>query len=288
RTPTIQQLQAVVDNSNPLQQSTGNPDLKQQTEHRLMLNYAASNPDRGTFFLSMLTLNLANDYIGSNTIYASDSTVYQGIPLPAGSRLVVPENLDGYYTFGSFLTYAFPVSPLKSNLNFNIFANYSNTPGLISGIENVSNNFNYGLHLVLASNISERLDFTLTSKSTWYQIGNTLNTNPNSTYSTLNTSGKLEWTIGPGITTHANLEYQTYNGFSVAGENALVLLNMGLGKKLFADDRGEIQFAVYDVLGQNSNISQTTTGNYIEENRTLALTRYYLLSFTYRIKNFRT
>ncbi|MFH1852044.1 MAG: TonB-dependent receptor, partial [Candidatus Neomarinimicrobiota bacterium] len=47
RTPTIQQLQAVVDNSNPLQQSTGNPDLKQQTEHRLMLNYAASNPDRG-------------------------------------------------------------------------------------------------------------------------------------------------------------------------------------------------------------------------------------------------
>ncbi|MCK5330017.1 MAG: TonB-dependent receptor, partial [Candidatus Marinimicrobia bacterium] len=99
-------------------------------------------------------------------------------------------------------------------------------------------------------------------------------------------SCQLDWIIGPGITLHSSLDYRSYTGFSFEGKNTITLLNLGLGKKLFAGQKGELQFAVFDVLGENSNLSQSSTGTYIEENQSLALTRYYLLSFTYRIKNF--
>ena len=283
--PSVNQLQAVVDNSNPLQISVGNPNLKQQFNHRLFLRYSATRHDRESVFFAMLAFDYATDYIGSRTIASGDSTVYEGIPLTRGSQLVIPENMDGYRNLRSFMTYGHPLPWLKSNLNLNLSANYTCTPGYLGDQENYSDSRNYGLQIILASNVSERLDFTISSNSNWFRIENSLG-NDDSRYFTQSSSCKLDWIIGPGITLHSSLDYRSYTGFSFAGKNTITLLNLGVGKKFFAGQKGELQFAVFDVLGENSNLSQSNTGTYIEENQSLALTRYYLLSFTYRIKNF--
>ncbi len=63
---------------------------------------------------------------------------------------------------------------------------------------------------------------------------------------------------------------------------------MGLGKKLFANQRGEIKLNVYDLLNQNTIINQTANGNYMQDTRTNALKRYFMLTFTYNLRQFNT
>ena len=39
-------------------------------------------------------------------------------------------------------------------------------------------------------------------------------------------------------------------------------------------------------VGMANNINRTVTGNYVEDSRTNVLNRYFMLTFTYRLKNF--
>jgi hypothetical protein len=61
---------------------------------------------------------------------------------------------------------------------------------------------------------------------------------------------------------------------------------MSISKKLFTNERGEISLSVNDLLEQNSNISRNITELYVEDVQSEVLLRYFMLSFTYNIRNF--
>jgi uncharacterized membrane protein YgcG len=43
---------------------------------------------------------------------------------------------------------------------------------------------------------------------------------------------------------------------------------------------------VFDLLKQNQSIVRTVTGSYIEDAQTQVLKQYFMLTFTYKLKNF--
>lgn len=68
--PTLQQLQSVVDNTNPLFLSTGNPLLDQQINHTLNLRYTLTTMS-GQTFIAMLGATLRNGYVADSTFVAT-------------------------------------------------------------------------------------------------------------------------------------------------------------------------------------------------------------------------
>src|SRR5690606_4952073 len=59
--PSVEQLQTVVDNSNPLMLSTGNDQLKQAYTHKLRTMYSATNISKSSTFFAMLGFNKTNN-----------------------------------------------------------------------------------------------------------------------------------------------------------------------------------------------------------------------------------
>ncbi|HET7116119.1 MAG TPA: outer membrane beta-barrel protein, partial [Hanamia sp.] len=59
--PSVTQLQNVINNSNPLFLSTGNPDLQQQYSNRLILRYNYTNPAKSKTFFANIFLQSIND-----------------------------------------------------------------------------------------------------------------------------------------------------------------------------------------------------------------------------------
>src|SRR5690606_5768860 len=174
--PSIQQLQDVIDNSNPLQLTSDNPNLKQSYTHNLFTRYSATNTANNSTFFAMLRGTLTQDYVGSSTIIADDELVIRdGVVLGKGGQYTTQQNLSGYYSLSGFTTYGTAVKALRSNVNVNLNAGVTRIPGLINGEKNYSNNRNLGLGLVLSSNISERIDFTLSSNTNMNFVKNTLN-----------------------------------------------------------------------------------------------------------------
>ncbi len=285
--PSIDQLQDVVNNTNPLQQSSGNPSLVQSYQHNLSVRYNATNTNTGSTFFALLSGTATQNYIGNNTTIATTDMIIDNIHLTPGAQFSRPYNMNGYYNLRSFVTYGVPLSTLRSNFNINGTLAYARTPGIINDQKNYANNTTLGLGLVLSSNISEKIDFTLSSNPTYNLVRNTLNAGANNEFFNQASRLSLNYIFWKGIVFNTELNYQ-YNAGLGAGYNQNYLLwNMSLAKKLFKKQQGEIKLLVYDLLKQNASVASTVTDAYIQYTQTNVLQQYFMLTFTYNLRFFK-
>jgi len=288
--PSISQLQSVVNNTNLPDLSIGNPNLNQQYSHYFISRISFANPEKSTNFFAFVNASYTVDPIGISQYSAiKDTVIANGIMLKKGARLNMPVNFDHSWQFNTFMNYGFPLHFMKSNLNFNSGISYSNLPGQYNNKINYTNTLVFTPGIVLSSNVSENLDFTVLYYGGYNFVKNTLNPTNNSNYYSHSAGLKFTWIFWKGIVWTNDVTNQYYKGFSSNSYNQdYILWNMGLGKKLFANQRGEIKLNVYDLLNQNSVISRTVSGNYIQDTRTNALQRYFMLTFTFNLRQFNT
>lgn len=285
--PSTTQLQNVLNNTNPIQLSIGNPNLKQDQSHFLMAHYSSINMQSLNSFFIFLMANFSQDYIGNKTIIAEkDTMLANDIFLKRGSQLSTYENMNGNYSLRTFFTYGIPVWFLKSNLNLNAGISYSRVPGLINNQTNYSNNQGLNLGFTLATNISKEFDVTLSSMINYTKVKNTIRSSSDNNYYTLNNYMKFYWQFWEGFLVQFDARHQYDSGLPEEYKQNNVLLNIGIGKKLFDKDQGEIRLAVYDLLNKNTNIRRTVADSYIADTRSNIIGRYVMLQFSYSLRAF--
>ena len=288
--PSVNQLQAVVNNSNPLQLTIGNPALRQEFQHSVNLRYTASNPGASSNFFALLSGSYTQNPISSRTQVASRDTVLtpegaDGVRLPRGAQLTQPVNLNQQYTLRSLASYGRPIPVLKTNLNLSLNANYTQTPGLVNGGLNYAQVPSFGAGLTLSSNISPRFDFTASTTANQNFVRNTLQSRLNANYFAQVSRLRVAWIVGPGISLQTDLVHQAFSGLSAGFNQQYTLWNASIGKKVFPGQRGEIKLYAFDLLGQNQSIQRNVTEAYYEDVQTTILQRYLLLMFTYNIRS---
>lgn len=287
--PSVEQLQDVLNNSNPVQLTVGNPNLRQTFQQNIFGRYQASNVEKGSTLFLGGGFTFTQDYIATATYLAnSDHPILQEYQVPRGARLSRPVNLNGFYSVRVFGSYGMPIKGLKTNVNLDAFYNYVRTPGLINDALNLANNHIFTAGLTFASNISERIDFTLAFRPSYNIANNTFQTASNTRYLSQTSRFRLNWVAWKGIVLRSDLTHNLNAGLSEGFDQNFWLWHLAIGKKVFKNERGEIALAVNDVLGQNRSISRNVTETYVEDLQTNALQRFVMLSFTYNLRHFRT
>ena len=282
--PSVTQLQNVINKSNQLLQSTGNPDLKQQYSSNLVSRYTFTNTLRGESFFANLYISQINDYIANAAfIPRRDSILSVSDTLHAGSQLTKPVNLNGYWNLRSFLTYGMPLKFIKSTFNINGGFTYSKLPGVINNAQTLTQTYTYSGGVVLASNINEYIDFNLSYSGNFNTVaGDPINNYYTSTAEAqVNLLTKAGWFLQNDITN----QVYTYKNPSATDQN-FWLWNISAGKKFLKGQNGELKLSVFDLLKQNKSISRTVTETYIEDVQSQVLQQYFMLTFTYKLKNF--
>jgi hypothetical protein len=287
--PSVEQLQDVLNNSNPVQLTVGNPNLRQTFQQNIFGRYQASNAEKGSTLFFGGGFTFTQDYIATATYLAnSDHPILQEYQVPRGARLSRPVNLNGFYSVRVFGSYGMPIKGLKTNVNLDAFYNYVRTPGLINDALNLANNHIITAGLTFASNISERIDFTLAFRPSYNIANNTFQTASNTRYLGQTSRFRFNWVAWKGIVLRSDLTHNLNAGLSEGFDQNFWLWHLAIGKKVFKNERGEIALAVNDVLGQNRSISRNVTETYVEDLQTNALQRFVMLSFTYNLRHFRT
>ncbi|HMP12250.1 MAG TPA: TonB-dependent receptor [Saprospiraceae bacterium] len=288
-TPNINQLQNVVNNSNPLQLSTGNPNLRQQLTHSVFMRYNLTEPNKARTLFAFFNTSFTDDFIATSTLIASrDTTLQEGVTLFRGAQLSQPVNLSGNWNARSFLTYGMPMKALKSNLNINAGLSYARTPGLINNVQNESQTYNVNGGLVLGSNISEKIDFTVSYSANYNIVENTLQPQLNNNFFFHNASLRFNWLPWKGLVLNTDVTNTLYTGLGNDFNQNFVLWNAAIGYKFLKGNAGELRLNAFDLLGQNNSIARVVTETYVEDNITQVLTRYFMLSFVYNLRNFST
>ena len=211
--PSISQLQNVIDNSNRLSISTGNPELRQEYSHNIMTNLAYANPTTGFNTFLFISGGYTTDVIASRTIYAKSDTLDLpefNVTLLPGGQLTYPVNLDHDRNIRTFINLAYFIKPIKSNMNFVTGGSYAQSPGYIDSLMNRSNAYNLTNSLILTCNISSNIDYTLSYTSNYSLVKNSANTEAMSDtrYWYQSASGKLNLILAKGFVLNTDFVYQ--------------------------------------------------------------------------------
>lgn len=306
--PSVNQLQDVVTVSNSLNYSQGNPDLKHEYTNNGMLNYRYSNSEKFTNFGFNLFGNFTQNTISNAVYYVSNDSIIDivtkpGTPndtirVPRGGQLTKPVNFKGSWNTRLFFNYGFLFKPIKCNFNFIGGLGYSKSPGAINNISTTTNQYNITGGLVVASNISQSVDFTMSYTGNYNisdviyggdvskyksKLGNTFRETWNHSISL--TSNFIMWNT---LTFQNTISQQLNYGLGSGYNQNYLLWNASFGVKVFKNKSGQFRFTVYDMLNKNQNVSQSVSSTSITNSTTNLLQRFYLFSFTYTLRNYQS
>jgi len=282
--PTISQLQNVVNNSNPLALTSGNPDLRETYNNTLTLRLSEADPHNSKSRFVFANVTRTAHPISNATFTAPRDTTVDGIFLARGTQLTTPVNLDVSWNANAFAAYSRPLKFLKSIISFNGGGSFTRTPTRINSGTNVGSNYVIRGGAVLASNISQNLDFTLSYQGTYNIARNTLSTNTTGDYYTHGLGLRFNAVVGPGIVLRQELNQNLQSGVPSAYGQNVVLWNTTLGKKLLKNDRGELRVTATDVLEQDRSVSRSITETYVQDSRDRTLGRYMQAVFTFTFR----
>ena len=310
--PSVTQLQSIFDVSTPQYLSVGNADLNPSFSHNINFHYIHSNIEKGRTFMWMFSMQNQQDYISQSTLYCPtgfELSRFGDIAVPTNSkgenytpqRITSYENMDGYWSLRTHISYGLPVSWLKSNLNLSAGVRYNIVPSAIYSTEgdivdnilnhnytvNLAKNIGYDASVTLGSNISENIDFTISWRGTYNQAWNTATkAGAKNDYFNHTASASLKWVFWKGFTFTAACSYNQYIGITQDYNEQYLLCNLYLGKKVFKNRRGEIQIGVNDVANQNTAFSRTTGSGYTKNMTNSVIGRYYSIQFVYNLRHF--
>ncbi len=288
--PSITQLQNVLDVSNPLSVSIGNPELDQAYRSNIMGRYRTTNVEKSTSFTAYIRGTQTQNSFATNRTILTEDKIVNGVLLKSGTTLSTPTNLDGYWLVSTGGNYAFPFKAIKSSVNMSFGYDWSRQPGIDNNISYIANENELEYRVSLSSNITPEIDFQIISDSEYTNVASNLKDDAGNSYDATNnfeqTVGvKLNWIFWKGFFVNVDYSYK-YNYLSNIDasqyEPSQNILNAAIGKK-FMNNNLEVRVSGYDLLAQYQNIRSTVNGSIVSDVFSNSLTRYITFSVQYKI-----
>ena len=287
--PSVTELQSAIDNSNRMKLRTGNPGLKQEYSHRLMSNFSYANPTTGFNTFIFLMGQYASNVITNKTIYAEGDTLVRpegiNVTLYPGSQITYPVNLDRSMRLNTMINLSYFFKPIKSNVSLVLGGGYSQSPEYVESIINRSNAYNISGSLIITSNISSNVDFTISYTSLTNLVKNSVDLQKDTKYWYQSASAKLNLILWKGIVLNTDVVGQYNRGLSEGYDEKYFVWNASIGKKFLKSQAAEMKVGAYDILDQNRSVYRTVTASSITDTRVNAYRRYFLVLFTYNLRS---
>lgn len=287
--PSVNELQNVVNNQNPLNLSVGNPNLGQSFNHNIFANISKVNLEKSRTLFMFVNYSSTSNFIGSSTFLTTQDTLINGeILLRPGGQISQPVNLDGNWRTRFFLTYGAPIPKLKMQFNTNTRLGFNRTPGMINGVSNFNDNIDLGQGITLSSNISKNVDFSVSTTGTYNIVNSSLQQDLNNNYYVQESNIRFYYSPNDGRLFLGNtVNHSLYKGLSEGFDQNFWLWNIEGGFRFAKNNKAELKVVIFDLLNQNNSISRTISDVAVTDVFTNVLTRYGMLTFTYIIGNFK-
>lgn len=269
--PTIEQLQPLRDNSNPLFVYVGNPALAPAFQHSFSLNFSDYKIVTSRSLYGSINWQFTEHAISSSsTIDAYNKTTFQYV------------NTDGSTSLNGYLGYNRDLRKIHLQAGGNLNANYNNSYTLLNGKKYLSENTGVNGGLNIGYTKDSLLSVTLQSNVQYsysHSAIGSAGTGIMWSYSeNISATLFLPWKMELG--SDCNFNFQPRNAAFHTGQT-IIKWNGGLTKRVFKNERGAIKLSVVNILNQNTGYYRYAGGNVISENRNTYIPRYGLLSFTW-------
>jgi uncharacterized membrane protein YgcG len=272
--PSTNQLQPVLTTSDSINFQKGNPNLKPQFTNSLRLLYTSFDP-----FTQHIIFATINATVVGNDI---QNSVIQN---PNGGKTTTYVNLGGTYNVSGYFNYGFPLKKPKSNLNLQTNINYSQYQSLLNNASNYTYNTSLGETIKWTTNLKNNFDMNLSYSFTYNPVRSSLSTASKTNYTTQSVAADFTVYSNNGWLIASDFDLTSYGNRAPGYNTTVFLITPSIAKSFLKNKAGELRLSCFDLLKQNVAVSASNTANQQIQTLTNNLTRYFMLTFTYNLRN---
>lgn len=306
--PSMTNLLAVVDNSDPLNISMGNPGLKPSWTNSFNANYRGYNADYQRTLAGGLSYSQTRNSISNLMVY-DEAT---------GVRYTRPENISGNWNANGHFVYNAGFGPEKTfTLSSFTRLNYNNQVGYVSSFDGKNSNFNtaplvratavnsYDVIFKAASpqksttrttGVNENLDATY--RGSWGDVGllgslgyqhsrSTLQDNANMDTWNFAYGARANIYLSWGMSISTDIRMNSRRGYAEESMNTDELLwNAQITQSFLKNKAATLSLQFYDILQQQSNVSRMVNSMMRSDSWNNAINAYCMVHFIYKLNIF--
>jgi hypothetical protein len=280
--PAFEQLQPVRNTTNQQFYTEGNPLLRPTVSHTLNTGYNQLDLNKGTVFLFNTSFSKINHQIVNHLIFLNNPDGSF-----SGTQLTKPENVQGAYHLNLFYSYSRPILNRKCAFSLSGSFQYNRNKTKVNYIEQTGHNWLLNQGVVFNLNLP------------WLESSAGIRYSGNWVRFLLGESvmrGQSTWAVTHDMRIRAGKygsvnwewDYSFNRGFANGLGPAIALWNISLEKELFPEKNGTLKLTGYDLLNQNKAVMRSVNSIMVTDTRTNRLGRYFMVSFIYRLSQFKS
>jgi hypothetical protein len=278
--PTIDQIQPVRVNTDPLNITLGNANLKPAFTHRVNLNYNNYQVLSGqSFNINGSYTNTADAIVNNTTTdYTTGRSTTQYVN-------ITDKDPYNYYLRGNISR---KIKSIDLTVGLNLSTNGNVSYSYLNGLLNMSKTITYTGGLNLQKYAAKKYSFYASAGPTYTINEFSLQQQQNNNAAGFNTSGyatyylPLKFIISSDVNYTYTARTQTFTALNKT------ILNASLSKTFLKDDNLKFSISANDLLDQNVIFSRSISGSSITQNSYNSIRRYFMFSVTWDFTKFGT
>lgn len=273
--PDINQLLPVTNIENPLILTSGNRNLKPEIDHNLSLNWWIFDQFSFTSLITDLSATYTRNKINWNRIVKENLSQEM-------SLVNVPDD----YRLRSSLAFSTPVRSLGIKVNMNIEENWNRGLNFINELRNINTNFSHKLSLSIENRKKTRFDIIAGGTIERTDAGFSIQKSLNNRYIYFSYFTELRYNPGKHLNIQFTTEVANYSSRSFQRSLIIPLMGAEVSYYFLKNNRGTVTLQGSDLLNRNTGIERSSEYNYLREQRSNMLGRFFMLSFKYKLNKF--
>lgn len=270
--PQIQQLQPILDNSNPLSLFQGNPNLNPEYHHNVSFRYNLFDQfSFSSFFANVSFSALQHQIVNNQTIDANLRIAYR------------PENSPVGYRANIYLNYSRPIKPLGIKFALGLNGQLSHNTSLVNDVRNEQLVQNYTFRASIENRKKKVVDVIVGTRidlnNSTFSVNNSLNT----TYLNYMAYVDARVTIAKKWQLGSDFQYNIYADPSFEDKIYIPMWSAFVSRTFMKGNQLKIELRAMNLLDQRVNIQRFGQGDMIAEQRVNTLGRYFMLSLRYKL-----
>jgi hypothetical protein len=269
--PSLLQIQPIIDNTDPLNISVGNANLRQSFTNRFSFNYNSFKVMKSKYVQLSGSFSNTNDAIAtSSNIDAFGKSVNQYV------------NVTGNYNYGAMLYYSFD---LYKGINFGTSAgiNGGRYNNIVNGIQNTNDNISSRLSVELSYWGDKKINFWSNFEASNNKTVSSIRPGASTNFWSYRNNSNLQFKFKKAkffidLSTDITV-YQKSVAFP--SQRNIFLVHPSMRKVISKNDKWEAKLMIYDIFNQNQFVDRNITSNFISETANNGIRRYALFSIVY-------
>jgi len=277
--PTLQQIQPVLSNNDPLNITLGNPDLKPSFSNMIYGWYNSYKVISGqSIFINGSISNVFDDIVNNTTTTATGTNTTQYVNLT---------NKDPY-RYNIYTGLGRKIKPIDTYVGLDLGTNGNVSYSYINNALDQANSHTYSVGLEIQKYVEKKYDFYVNGGPSYTFSTMSLQPNINNNAAGFRTNGNVDvfLPLKFGIGSNANYTYTAKT--EALSAQYQTIWNAYVFKTFLKDDKLKISLSVNDLLNQNTNFSRGISGNTTTQSISTGIRRFFMFSVVWNFTKFGT